>query len=198
MKRNTWLIMIFALFLVGSTATVGQTSPAEITTFYSYDSFNPFGGVGTVENFPTITCPGGELLAPPPDPWENPCTEGSRVHTRGYTITTVFHDATDPRVNGTATIEVNANFDADGNGPAWGTISIEIAGGLGTWSGVWEGIRVKEGDVWVIPVHASLRGTEGSVEGLLYRAVDTVFSPYFVVVAYEGEIEGSILDPHKK
>jgi hypothetical protein len=41
MKRSTWLIMIFALFLVGSTTLVGQTSAAEKTIFTATDTFDP-------------------------------------------------------------------------------------------------------------------------------------------------------------
>ena len=200
MKRSKWLIMILALFLVGSMASDGQTGPAVKTDFTADDMFDPTGlcfqkgVVGTVEELPTITCPGGELLATPPgDPSDNPCTPGSRVHTRGYVITTEFI-STDPRVDGVSTITVNANFDADGNGPAWGTISISPYEG-GTWEGVWEGIRRKVESVWMIPVHASLRGT-GPLEGMHYKAVDTIVTPTFVVVCYTGFIDGVIIDPH--
>jgi hypothetical protein len=198
MKRSTWLIMICALFLTGSTASVGQAGPAVKDDFTAADTFDPTGGcfgsvVGTIEEYPTITCPGGELLDPAPDPWENPCTAGSRIHIRGYVITTEFI-STDSRVEGVSTIAVNANFDADGSGPAWGTISIAPDDG-GTWDGVWEGIRKKVDGVWIIPVHASLRGS-GPLEGMRYKAVDTIMTPTFVVVCYTGVIEGRILDPH--
>jgi len=168
MKRSTRLIMIFALFLVGSTALVGQTSAAEKFGFEATDKFDYFSDVGSILNPGTLTCPGGYPL-PPPDPppvssdfLYSPCSEGSRVHIRGYTICTRFDAIMDDPgdldlVSGWATIMINANFDADGNGPAWGTISIapDIPQG-GTWDGRWEGIRVKKGDLWVIPVHASL------------------------------------------
>ena len=211
MKRSTWVIMIFALFLVGSTALVGQTSAAEKIYFEAFDTFDPFHGVGNILNPGTLTCPGGYPLPPPSGPPYNPddflvspCSEGSRVHTRGYTILTRFDATMDDSedldlVSGFATITINANFDADGNGPAWGTIS--IAPDLdkeGTWDGRWEGIRVKKGDLWVIPVHASLRGTGGLVEGMHYKAVDKIETPYFVVVGYDGEIVGRIIDPHSK
>lgn len=198
MKRNTWLIMFLALFLVGSTALVGQTSAAEKTHFTATDTFDPFnllggGVVGGIISPGTVACPGFEPTGIPGDP----CPPGSRIHTRGFTILTVFESA-DDRVRGEATITINANFDADGNGPAWGTISVDIVDDDGTWDGRWEGVRVKEGDVWVIPVHASLRGTGGLVDGMLYSAVDTIVSYTLAVIAYEGVIEGRIIDPHSK
>lgn len=191
MKRSTWLIMIFALFLVGSTDLVGQTSAAEVTLVVGDDIYN-----GTVlPPFPTITCPGGE----PTGDLTAPCTEGSRIHTRDYTILTVF-DTTSELVTGWATITINANFDADGNGPAWGTISIEpYEAEGGTWDGTWQGVRVqKQPGMWVIPVHASLRGNGGLVDRMLYRAVDIITNYTLVVGPYQGVIEGRILDPHKK
>lgn len=198
MKRNTWLIMIFALFLVGSMVVVGQAVAAEKIFFTATDTFDPFGLVGSVVGAildpGTVTCPGFEPTGIPVDP----CPPGSRIHTRGFTIFTRFISS-EPLVAGWATIIVNANFDSDGTGPAWGTISIEPdAAEGGTWDGTWTGVRVMEGAEWVIPVHASLKGTGGLLDGKLYSAVDTIYSYTPVVIAYHGEIEGRILDPHEK
>ena len=203
MKRNTWLIMMFALFLIGSMVVVGQTSAAEKNNFSGTDTFYPDQlfppGAGTIISFPTITCPGTEPLDPPPvDPTLSPCPEGSRTNTRGYIIETRFETDSD-LVTGYATISVNANFDADSNGPLWGTISIKPNAVEGTWDGTWAGMREKEGeDIWVITVHASLQGHGGSVDGMLYRAVDTIFAYTPTVLFYDGILEGWILDPHSK
>jgi len=35
------------------------------------------------------------------------------------------------------------------------------------------------------------------VEGMHYKAVDKIETPYFVVIAYDGKIVGRILDPHQ-
>jgi hypothetical protein len=196
--------MISALFLVGSVALVGQTSAAEkinfagADTFYPDQLFPPGTATGTIISPPTITCPGTEPLNPPPaDPTLSPCPEGSRTHTRGYVIKTRF-DTDRDLVTGYATILVNANFDADSNGPLWGTISIEPDAVEGTWDGTWAGMREKEGDIWVITIHASLQGHGGSLDRMLYRALDTVFAYTPTVLFYDGILEGWILDPHKK
>jgi hypothetical protein len=196
MKRSTWLIMIFALFLVGSMILVEQTSAAEKINLTATDTFDPFGlggpVVGEILDPGTVTCPGFEPTGNP----EDPCPAGSRINTRGFTIITRIVADTD-LVTGNATIVVNANFDAFGTGPAWGTITIDIDAG-GAWEGTWEGIRVMEGYVWVLPVHASFQGTGGLVDGMRYRNVDTIYSNTPVVVAYEGYIEGIIIDPHSE
>jgi hypothetical protein len=193
--------MIFALILVGSMALVGQTSAAEKINLTATDTFDPFGLGGTVVGEildpGTVKCPGFEPTGIPGDP----CPAGSRIHTRGFTILTRIEadtiEADTDLVTGDATIVVNANFDAFGQGPAWGTITIDLDVG-GTWEGTWEGIRVMEGYAWVIPVHASFQGTGGLVDGMMYRNVDTIYSYTPVVIAYEGYIEGTILDPHKE
>jgi hypothetical protein len=199
MKRSTWLIMIFALFLVGSTTLVGQTSAAEKTIFTATDTFDPLnllggGVVGAILSPGTVACPGFEPTGNP----AQPCPPGSRINTRGFTILTRFI-ASDPRITGNATITINANFAADGNGPAWGTISVDIDGDAGTWDGTWQGLRVKEGtNIWVIPVHGSLKGNGGSVDGMVLRTLDTIYSYTLAVIAYEGDIEGRIIDPNSK
>jgi hypothetical protein len=194
MKRSTWLIMIFALLLVGSTALVGQASAAEKFNLIATDTFDPLGilgdPVGLFLDPGTVTCPGHEPTGEPADP----CPAGSRINTRGLTILTRIVADT-PLVTGWATIVVNANFDTFGTGPAWGTIIIEIDDG-GTWEGTWQGIRVMEGIEWIIPVHGSLQGTGGSVDGMQYRVLDVIVSYTPVMIAYFGNIEGRIIDPH--
>ena len=179
MKRSTWLIVISALFLVGSLALVGQTSAAEKTEFFGYDTFCPpeiysIGYcdpvAGSFVQDGTVTCIGGELTGNP----LYPCSEETiRVKTRGYIIKTIFNTG-NALVDGEATISINANYDAESNGPAWGTISINPDAVEGTWDGTWTGKSVKEDSVWTITVHASIRGHGDGVDGMLYRAVDTI------------------------
>ena len=69
---------------------------------------------------------------------------------------------------------------------------------MGSPDGTWEGVRVKEGNVWFIPVHASAKGTGGLVDGMLYSAVDRIYSYSLVLVAYEGYLEGRLIDPRSK
>ncbi len=196
MKRSTWLIMMFALCLVGTMVVVGQTSAAEKIILTATDTFDPLGLGGSVFGAfldpGTVTCPGFEPTGIPSDP----CPAGSRINIRGFTIITRI-EADTVLVTGNATIVVNANFDAFSTGPMWGTITIDVDAG-GTWEGTWEGIRVMEGYAWVLPVHASFQGTGGLVDGMRYRNVDTIYSYTPVVVAYEGYIEGTIIDPHSE
>ena len=202
MKRSTWLIVISALFLVGSLALVGQTSAAEKTEFSGSDTFCPqesydyglCGPVaGSIVEEGTVTCIGGELTGIP----LFPCSEETiRIKTRGYIIKTIFNIG-NPLVDGEATISINANYDAEANGPAWGTISINPDAVEGTWDGTWTGKSVKEGSVWTITVHASIQGHGDGVDGMLYRAVDTITAYTPGVGFYDGILEGWILDHSK-
>ena len=210
MKKSTWFIMILALVLVGSTAPVGQTSAAEKTTFTGTDTLDPFnllgtGGVGSI-TAGTTKCPGHEPmdLTLPGLPPITVCPPGSRTHSRGFVMVTRFETTSD-LVTGTATITVNSNFDADGTGPAWGTISIAPDASVdGTWVGTWQGVRVKvEDQTWAILVHGSAKGT-GEFEGMNYSALDDITSFSLseeypsVLVAYTGLLKGRIIDPHSK
>jgi|GEM_PF-3039526 len=225
MKKSTWFIMIVALFLVGSLALVGQTSAADkFTPFEGTDTFDPFGplfgrpAVGALGPLGDVTCPGHEsvdltLPSPPfpPNTILTVCPTGSRTHIRGLVLVTRFETTSD-LVTGTATITVNSNFDADGTGPAWGTISIAPEAGGGTWDGTWQGVRVKVDDqmddqTWAILVHGSAKGT-GEFEGMIYSALDDITSYSLVLpdgrvfpsvlVAYFGNLTGRIIDPHFK
>ena len=84
------------------------------------------------------------------------------------------------------------------SGPAWGTISINPDAVGGTWDGTWTGKSVKEDSVWTITVHASIRGHGDGVDGMLYRAVDTITAYTPGVAFYDGILEGWTLDPHSK
>ena len=204
MKRRTWLIVISALSLVGSLALVGQTSAGEKTDFFGTDKFCPpeinslnlCGPVaGSIVDEGTVTCIGGELKGNP----LFPCSEETiRIKTRGYIIKTIFDTGND-LVDGEATISINANYDAESNGPGWGTISINPDAYEGTWDGTWTGKSVREGEfLWTITVHASIQGHGDGVDGMLYRAVDTITAYTPGVAFYDGILEGWILDPHSK
>lgn len=209
MKKSKWLIMILALVLVGSMAPVGQTNAADkFTQFEGTDTLDPFnslgtGGVGSI-TAGTTKCPGHDPMELPLPglPPITVCPPGSRTHSRGYVMVTRFTTNSD-LVTGVATITVNSNFDADGTGPAWGTISIAPDAADGTWVGTWQGVRVKVDDqTWVIPVHGSAKGT-GEFEGMIYSTVDDITSyslPGYpsVLVAYTGILKGRIIDPHSK
>ena len=196
MKARAIVTILIALFFVGSTALVGRTSAADKTTFTATETFDPFGmlgpPVGTLLSPGTVMCPGFE---PTGDPLQ-PCPPGSRTHTRGLTIISRV-EASDPRVSGNMTIEINSNLDADSTGPAWGTFSLALDAG-GTWDGTYQGRRVKEGDHWVVPLHVSGQGTGGAIDGMQMMCVDRIVEFTPLGIPYIGTIEGRIVDPHAK
>jgi hypothetical protein len=93
------------------------------------------------------------------------------------------------------TVEFNANLDADFEGPAWGTFSIAVDSG-GTWEGTWQGPRVAEESGWTATFNVHGRGYGGAVDGMKLMAVDQIFIPTPLPLAYIGEIEGRIIDPN--
>lgn len=71
------------------------------------------------------------------DPGEVTFPDGN-IHIRGG-ILLANEWATDPRLIGLNTIVLNANLDADGTGPMWGTFSIKNE--AGGWEGTFAGFR---------------------------------------------------------
>ena len=138
----------------------------------------------------TVKCPGYE---PVMDPEQPPCPIGSRTHIRDAVIVTrVFSD--DPRIAGWMTVELNANWDADFQGPIWGTFSL-LLDSDGTWVGTYQGLRAFENGEWVAELHVSGKGLGGLVDGMKMTAEDRISAIFPMPIAYEGEIEGRILDP---
>lgn len=83
MKVRGLVIFLFALFLVGGLAPVGQTNAADKTEFTGTETFDPYnvlgnGSVGTILDPGTVTCPGHD---PTGDPAQ-PCPPGSRRNIR--------------------------------------------------------------------------------------------------------------------
>jgi hypothetical protein len=98
-------------------------------------------------------------------------------------------------LSGKVTVEVNGNLDPEFIGPEWGTFSIDLDAG-GTWDGTLEGRRVKEDNLWVIPLHVSGQGTGGAVDGMQLMLVDRVVMFFPIPIAFTGTLEGRIVDPH--
>ncbi len=111
------------------------------------------------------------------------------VHIRGMVLE-VYLEADDTRVEGTETVVGNANLDANGAGPVWGTSHIEVDyGGGGVWEGTFTGKFYADGTYSHTYV---AHGIEGSVEGLEMRGT-VVFPPD---PTQPGISTGTILDPH--
>jgi hypothetical protein len=106
-------------------------------------------------------------------------------------------DSTSSLMAGWMTVEANANWDAAGTGPAWGTFSLALDAG-GTWDGTWEGVRSQQGSLWVNPLHGSGQGTGGAVDGMKLMLVDRIVEVTLFAFAYTGSIEGRIVDPNAK
>ena len=75
----------------------------------------------------------------------------------------------DPRFNGRQVITSNVNFDANGEGPMWGTFELSLFAG-GTVAGSFSG-RVELGTV-TMELDAVAHGNGGAVEGLQFKIAD--------------------------
>ncbi len=194
-----WKKLTFGLpvFLVGMLlATVGFTAEQTIVT--ASEVFNPSGEVPGIPMsgefvYPgTVKCPGDEPTGNP----LQPCPAGSRTHLRnGELISRVI--SLDARATGMMTVILNANWNADFEGPVWGTFSFALDSG-GTWIGTWQGLRKRVGEnEWTGTLHVIGKGYGGIVDGMKMIAEDRITSFTLAPIAYIGEIEGRIVDPNQ-
>jgi hypothetical protein len=119
-------------------------------------------------------------------------SEDGVFHLRGY-VQLNSEESTDPRVVGSNTVVVNANwrdFDPDtgyGVGPMWGTYHIDVDGIDGSWDGTWTGMVDADGRV---STRARAKGN-GDLEGQkISVTVERTTSDLC------GDFTGHILDPH--
>ena len=113
---------------------------------------------------------------------------GDVTQTRGVVITATI-EMNDPRVSGTGTGLVNADF-YDHVGPEWGTTRLENAGGA--WEGTVTGVAWADGNAsdlsgWLVGSgayegytyywHLRAIGTTGTVDGIIYPAVSGPVAP---------------------
>jgi hypothetical protein len=99
------------------------------------------------------------------------------VHLRGMEQRIPVGSDTESRMVGSNTVEVNANFGADGLGPMWGGFRF-VSDEDGVWEGTWEGKATESG----VEYHAT-----GAGQGL-YRGMKV-----WIEVA-PGSCHGRILD----
>jgi hypothetical protein len=111
------------------------------------------------------------------------------VHLRGMVLE-LHIQATDPRVTGPETVVANANLDAYGAGPVWGTSHLEVDyGGGGIWEGTWNGKIHADGSE---SIRFVAHGIAGSVEGLkMSGSLEFPADP-----TAPGILAGRILAPH--
>ena len=192
MRKNLLFGLPVALFMGMLFTSVGLA--AEKYDVTATEVFDPFGYMGDpVGGFiepGTVKCPGH---VPVMDPMLPPCPIGSRTHIRDAVIATrVFSD--DPRVAGLMFVEMNANWDANFEGPIWGTFSLMLDS-EGIWVGTWQAVRVFDGVQYSAELHVIGKGFGGLVDGMQLIAEDRIAGIYPMPIAYEGAIEGRILDP---
>ncbi len=94
--------------------------------------------------------------------------------------------------DGWFTIVANGNFDADFTGPQWGTYTMTLDDG-GTISGIWQGVRVKDGNFWKTPLHGNGFFTGGALDGARIVITDEITGYTPLPVAYVGAVEGKIV-----
>ena len=188
--------LIFGLPVLLFTGTLFASVSLAADKYYvtATEVFDPFGYEGDPVGFfvspGTVKCPGHEPVL---DPEQPPCPMGSRTHMRSAVIVTrVLSD--DPRVQGFMMVELNANWDANFEGPIWGTFSLMLDEG-GIWVGTWQGLREFDGGQYAAELHVSGNGFGGLVDSMKMSATDLITGIYPMPIAYEGVIEGRILDP---
>lgn len=189
--RLTLVLLAAGLIGLVPAFAAAQADTLQLTAAEVFDPFGVIGAapVGALTSPGTITCPGGEPTGNP----LQPCPAGSRIQLRGVAGFSRMASAS-PLLAGSFFWEMDANWNADGIGPAWGTFRLELDAG-GVWEGTWTNKRNKlDGvpPVWV--GHASFvgRGTSGRVEGMQLRltvagATYTVM-PLFWVEPIDAEI----------
>ena len=135
-------------------------------------------------------CEGGFIPLGISDPgiWTYP---GENMHVRGMVGQyQQYMPTSDPRCNGLNTVVTNANWDADGVGPSWGTFHVILEeGSPDGWDGTWTGMSYPDGSTTIQVVG---RGY-GSLEGQQVF-VDIAFLSMYA----PGVASGYILDPGGK
>ena len=103
-----------------------------------------------------------------------PCGEGIPGSIRGRRVSAI-EVSSDPRVNGTEVIVVNSNFDANGEGPMWGTFELTLAAG-GVVEGTYSGTANVLNSTMQLEVIG--HGRDGVADGLQYKVDDVHDVPY--------------------
>jgi len=128
----------------------------------------------------------GEMLDP--GIWTYP---GGNTHVRGM-VGQYQQDmpTSDPRCNGLNTVVTNANWDAYGVGPSWGTFHVVLEEGSSDgWDGTWTGMTYAGGSTLIQVVGHGYGGLKGQ-----HVFVDIAFPSMYA----PGIASGYILDPGGK
>jgi hypothetical protein len=137
-----------------------------------------------------VTCEGGFFPAGILDPgtWTNP---GGNTQVRGMVAWyEQVMPGSEPRCSGSNTVVTNANWDAYGVGPSWGTFHVtpnEYSDFAGGWHGTWRGMSYADGTTLIHVVGHGYGDLEGQ-----QVFVDIEFPGLYM----PGVASGHILDPH--
>lgn len=165
-------------------------------------AFTPMSGYAMMTGPPTggeVSCVGGA----PTGVWP-PCSAGAKTKIRGMQIQ-YWQEArkpdgsVDPLHTGFRDLVMNANFDENGKGHAWGTWRLVTSSGQGEWVGTFSG----EAERWFGPAvsHVVGRGLDGDVAGMQLRAIVSYLTfPLDPATGLPGQekIEGYRFDPGAK
>jgi hypothetical protein len=191
--KNGLLILFFMGVLIAPTGFAAEKY--DVTAVEVFDPLGIITGdfIGRFVSEGTVNCPGHEPVLNPNLP---PCPAGSRTHIRTAVIETRV-DSADERVAGLMTVQLNANWNANFEGPLYGTFTILLDAG-GSWAGTYEGKRTFDSTLWVWKGTLHVRGTGfgGLVDGMKMMAEDELESIFPMPIAYIGNIEGRIIDPN--
>lgn len=170
------VVLPSALVLLVAGLVMAQAAFTPITLTVSFLGVLPGGDVSCSTGLPTGTWP--------------PCPPGSKARIRGMHLL-VVQQSSDPLGTGLRTKVFNADLDAAGSGHIWGTWTVELAGGRGTWEGIYTG-KV-EGYFGRSEVEVTGHGTQGQVDGLLVKL--TAHNDAF---PFGAEMDtGYYLNPHR-
>jgi len=194
MRNIGILILLSAAVML---AVPQGTQAAEKTQIIATDIGDPFnilktGPIGYFDtSSTTIICPGHE---PTNNPLQ-PCPPGSRTNYRGLVIGAIPLTSEDLRFNGgLQTVEINVNYDANGEGPFWGKERVDLLDG-GVLEGSLNGQYYNGGAIGL--GKAELHGMGGSVDGLIIK-VDAQAYHIFGGAVFTDTYTFTIIDPHAK
>jgi hypothetical protein len=187
-KVKTLIILLFAVAFMVCTAFADSPNMITESGTEVFDPYNVFGNgvIGEYISPGEVICPGNEPTGNP----LQPCPEGSRTQVRGVSWMSRYI-SDDPQFSGWFTIVANSNEDSNYEGHDWGTFRLDFDSPAGSYMiGSWEGMRVKEGDYWVTPLHATGRIHGGDFDGTNAIITDLIVSYTAIPIAYIGYIDG--------
>ncbi len=165
MKKNRVLV-VFAVALIALSLLTAEAASAQATFTPCEGDFLPLGIVdqGT---------------------WHFP---GGNMHVRG--MVALYQQSmpnSDPRCSGLNTVVTNANWDAYGVGPSWGTFHVVLGeGSPDGWDGAWTGMSYPDGSASIQVVGHGYGALQGQ-----QVFVDITFPAMFA----PGTASGYILEP---